>query len=500
MQVSVVNGALDSVKTDVLVAPVFEDGFDADPFLSDLDARLDGALTAALSSADVSSKLHRASSVLSLGKLPVRRVLLVGAGKQAEWDAKRARTTAGTAIRHLKSSGQAAATLYVPPAGDLVASAAAAVHGAVLADFSVAQYKTRGEDETEFQHLQLLVAGAPQDLTTVTQKSRVIGDAANLARSLANEPGNKLTPTIFAQRAQEVADAHGLGCEILDEAELERRGYGAILGTSRGSDEPARMVTLRYRAEDESAPTLGLVGKGITFDSGGISINPAERMHLMKTDMSGAAAVLGAMQAIAQLRPSVNVVAVLCLAENLPGPTAMKPGDILTAGNGETIEIINTDAEGRLVLADGLVHAKSEGATHLVDIATLTGACVVALGTTNTGVFGSSQPWTDALLEAARHTGEAMWQMPVGAEYRERMNSDIADIANAGGREGGACTAAAFLQDFAGDSPWIHLDIAGTARNDRDLPYVSKGPTGVAVATLTQLAQTVGERGVPVEQ
>ena len=494
MQVSVVRGGVDAVRTGVLAVPVWEEGPAADPLLAELDGRLEGALSAALSAGDVPTKPHKASSLLTLGRLPFRRLLLVGAGKREEWDARRARTIAGTAVRQLRGT-HAEATIYLPPSTDTRGTLAGAVHGALLADFSTARYKTRDPEETAFERLHVLVAEGADDLAPVAEKARVLGEAANLARSLANEPGNKLTPTVFAERAREVAEAHGLRCEVMDEDGMAARGYGAILGVSRGSAEPARLVTLRYDG-GEGAPTVGLVGKGITFDSGGISIKPAERMHLMKTDMSGAAAVLGAMQAIAQLRPAASVVGVLCLAENLPGPSSMKPGDILTAGNGETIETLNTDAEGRLVLADGLVHALSEGATHLMDVATLTGAIVVALGGTTTGVFGSSQPWTDMVLEAARHTGEQMWQMPMGPEYREAMNSDIADIANSGGREGGAI-AAAFLKDFAGDAPWVHLDIAGTAREGRDLPYTAKGPTGVAVATLTQLAQSVGERGVP---
>ncbi|MEJ7653933.1 MAG: leucyl aminopeptidase [Chloroflexia bacterium] len=345
--------------------------------------------------------------------------------------------------------------------------------------------------------LGLLVSGdEPGSLERAVEHATVIGEATNLARSLANEPGNRLTPNEFADRAEQVALAGGLDYHAMDENELEERGYGALLGVSQGSRQPARMVTLRYLAGPD-APTIGFVGKGVTFDSGGISIKPADRMHLMKGDMSGAAAVLGAMQAVAHLKPKVNVVGVLCLSENLPDGAAMKPGDILVAGNGMTIEILNTDAEGRLVLADGLVHARSQGATHLVDVATLTGACVVALGTINTGVFASSAPWADMLLRAAEHTGETIWRMPISPEYREQMDSNIADIANAGGREGGAISAATFLQEFTGDVPWVHLDIAGTARTSKSLPYMEQGPTGVAVATLTRLAESVGEDGAP---
>lgn len=496
MQVSLISGGLDAVKTDVLVLPVFEDWPGSDSDVSEVDADLDGELNRALSDGQVSGKLHRVTTLLTIGKLSFGQLMLVGAGQRAAWNQQRARTVAGTAVRQLRTANRTEATILLPSVGDTTANLAAMVHGAEIANFSPGQYKTRENGEPDVERLAFLAAGPDPALSAVIEKSRVIGEAANMARTLANEPGNRLTPTVFAERAEQVAREHGLSIEIMDEDEMQARGYGAILGVSRGSEEPAKLVTIRYEG-GESAPTVGLVGKGITFDSGGISIKPADRMHLMKTDMSGAAAVLGAMQAIAQLRPDANVVAVLCLSENLPGGTAMKPGDVLVAGNGMTIEVINTDAEGRLVLADGLAHARSQGATHLVDVATLTGACVVALGTITTGVFGSSQPWIDLLLAAADHTGEKMWQLPLSPEYREQMNSEIADIANAGGREGGAITAAAFLKEFAGDSPWVHLDIAGTARNAKDVPYMSKGPTGVAVATLTRLVESVGEQGIP---
>ena len=496
MQVLVETGGLEAVKTEVLATPLFEDGVQASPLTAEIDRRLNGQLESAVTAGHVSAKLNRASSLLTLGMLPFTRVLLIGAGKQDDWDAARARSVAGIAVRQARSTRQSAITFAVPDGADIVGSVAGAVHGAMLANFSTAQYKTNEREDADVGSLTVLVTEVTDEARMSAEKARIMGDAANLARALANEPGNLLTPSVFAERARAIAETHGLEYDVLDEDGMQERGYGALLGTSRGSAEPAKLVTLRYSGGSGEA-TIGLVGKGITFDSGGISIKPAAQMHRMKGDMSGAAAVLGAMRAIGELRPKANVVAVLCLSENLPGPTAMKPGDILTAGNGKTIEILNTDAEGRLVLADGLFHALSQGATHLVDVATLTGACVVALGSVTTGVFGDHQPWTDAVLKAAQHTGERMWQMPLGPEYRRQMDSDIADIANAGNREAGAITAATFLQEFAGGVPWVHLDIAGTARLETDSPHVAKGPTGVAVATLTQLVETVGRDGAP---
>ncbi len=497
MDISVATNVTDSVEADAVVVHAFEDGLPEDALAGNIDRGMDGELSRAISDGRVSTAAQHVTPLLTFGRLPFGQLLVVGAGRREEWSPERARTTAGAAVRYLRALKQRQVSLLVPALGDLAANVAASVHGAEIANFSTAQYKTKEPGEQDVERLQVLVSsGNPEEITAAADKAHVIGEATNVARLLANEPGNKLTPTIFAAEAQQVAGANGLEIDVMDEARMRDNGYGSILGVSRGSQEPAKMVTLRYRGDPE-APTIGFVGKGITFDSGGISIKPAENMHLMKSDMSGAAAVLGAMQAIAQLGPRTNVVGVLCISENLPSGSALKPGDVLTAGNGMTIEVLNTDAEGRLVMADGLVHARSQGATHLVDVATLTGACVVALGRVATGVFGSSQPWTELLLEAAAHTGERMWQMPLFPEYREQLNSDVADVANVGGRDAGAITAAAFLREFAGDAPWVHLDIAGTSWVSSDKPHLGKGPSGVATATLAQLAELVDDRGLP---
>jgi leucyl aminopeptidase len=497
LQITVSTGGLDAAQVEVAVLPMFEDGLGDSPAAGELDRALEGALSRGLAEGDLSGKPHKVAELLAPGGLAVRRILLVGAGKRADWSQERARTVTGAAVRTLRGRGAPAAAVILPTSDDPIADVAAATHGAELANWSPGRYKTGDNAEADVSALVLLAPGGEADaLGRAVERSTVLGQAANLARELANEPGNRLTPTAFAEEARRVGEACGLGVEVMEEPEMEERGYGAILSVSKGSQEPARLVTLSHKGP-EGAPTVGLVGKGITFDSGGISLKPGENMHLMKTDMSGAAAVLGAMHAISKLGPQVNVVAVLCIAENMPGPAALRPGDVLTAGNGKTIEVLNTDAEGRLVLADGLTHARAQGATHLVDVATLTGSCVVALGSVNTGVFGSSDEWTQMLLDASRHTGERMWQLPVQPEYREQLNSEIADMANVGGREGGAIVAASFLQEFAGDQPWVHLDIAGTARNKRDLPYLAKGPTGVATATLARLVEEVAQRGVP---
>jgi leucyl aminopeptidase len=317
----------------------------------------------------------------------------------------------------------------------------------------------------------------------------VLGESCNVARWLANEPGNTLTPRVFADRAATVASEAHLSVDVLDETQIAELGMGLLLGVARGSSEPPRLIVLRHGPPAApGTPVLGLVGKGITFDSGGISIKPADGMERMKDDMAGGAAVLGAMRAMAMLGAPIRVVGVIPTTENMPGGRAIKPGDILRGASGKTVEVINTDAEGRLILGDGLWYAQRLGATHLVDVATLTGACVVALGKITSGLFGTPDRWVEVVREAADRAGDRVWPMPIFDEYREQLRSDIADFTNTGGRPAGAITAALFLKEFAGHLPWAHLDIAGTAWAEEAKPFLPRGASGVAVRTLAELA------------
>jgi leucyl aminopeptidase len=321
------------------------------------------------------------------------------------------------------------------------------------------------------------------------ERGHVLGDMSNEARTLANMPGNDLTPRIFAERAQAMAQAAGLGVEVLDEQKIASLKMGMLLGVARGSQEPPRLVVLKHDPPNAvKGVVLGLVGKGITFDTGGISIKPADNMDKMKDDMTGGAAVICAMSAIARLKVPVRVVAVVPMTENMPGGKAFKPGDVLTSAAGKTVEIINTDAEGRLILGDGLWYARELGATHLVDVATLTGAVVVALGKTTTGLFGAPSEWVEAVHRASVRAGDRSWPLPVFDDYKDQIKSEIADFTNTGGRPAGAITAALFLKEFTGDLPWVHMDIAGTAWAEEAKPYQPKGATGVAVRTLVELA------------
>jgi leucyl aminopeptidase len=375
------------------------------------------------------------------------------------------------------------------------AAAQAVAEGALTANFESDKYKTDKKDAKSVDSI-TLTAFPEQDRAAAEKglaRGRVIADSQNFARDLINEPSNKLTPKTLAEKAEAMAKEAGLTVDILDEKRIADLKMGALLSVAQGSVEPPRMMVVTYTPPNlkPGAPVIGLIGKAVTFDTGGISIKPSDGMEKMKYDMAGGATMLGVMRALAALKPNVKVICVVPSTENMPGGRAQKPGDIQTAMSGKTIEVLNTDAEGRLILADGIHYAKQLGATHLIDAATLTGAIVVALANVNVGVFGSDQAFTDKFLASAKAAGEKMWQMPLDDEYREFIKGTVADIQNIGsGKGGGAITGAMFIKEFTGDSPWIHLDIAGTAWNDDAKPWLAKGPTGVALRTLINLVMS----------
>jgi leucyl aminopeptidase len=375
-------------------------------------------------------------------------------------------------------------------------AAQALAEGAFLANFETASYKTVDPPRVWLDSVTLRVGGDANAVDRGAERGRVLGECTNLARELANEPSNTLTPRVFAERAAGMAREAGLAVDVLDEKRIAELKMGLLLGVAQGSAEPPRLVVLRHEPKSAAAqPVLGLIGKGITFDTGGISIKPAENMDKMKDDMSGGAAVLAAMCAISRLRAPVRCIGMIPMTENMPGGKAMKPGDVLTSAEGKTVEVLNTDAEGRLILGDAVWYARRLGATHLVDVATLTGACVVALGRSTSGLFGTPELWVEHVRRASERAGDRSWPMPVFDDYKELFKSEIADFANTGGRAGGAITAALFIKEFTGDLPWAHLDIAGTAWVEDSRPYLPKGPTGVGVRTLAELALGVEEWG-----
>jgi leucyl aminopeptidase len=417
---------------------------------------------------------------------PARRLMIAGAGKRAEFDATALRKTVAAAVRFAKSKSIRDAVLAL---GGLSTpeNVAAAAEGAILGNFELDKHKS---DKTGSKMLEALtLAVDSDDLERSAERAVILAEAQNFARMLGNEPPNVLTPTALASHAQDLAAKFGLGCEVLDRERMTQLGFGALLGVAMGSAEPPVLIVLRYVPRAGAGTTnLGLIGKAVTFDSGGISIKPAEGMEQMKYDMMGGATVLAAMQAIAQLKPSIAVTAVIASVENMLGGRAQRPSDIVKTLSGKTVEVLNTDAEGRMILADALTYAIRLGCTHLVDAATLTGAVVVALGHTYTGVFGNDDSLRERWMKAAAAEGERMWHMPTDDDFKERLKGSFADLQNIGGRYGGASIAANFLKEFVDQTPWVHLDIAGTAWLDETKPWMTKGPTGSPVRSFARLA------------
>jgi leucyl aminopeptidase len=490
--IRLLTGDLASVDTDLLVVPAFDAEAVAQA-VPGLDAASGGEVGRALTSGEIRGRLYDLFLTPSAGKSwKAVRIGIVGAGKSAEFTTERLRklATAAALAARTRRVARIAFVLRGPWTG--AEGVQAVAEGLMLAAFSGDQYKSgerMGPPPTELAVV--ASAGNLRALEAAAERGRVLGEASNFARELANEPSNVLTPRVFADRAADAARAAGVTVDVLDERAIEGLGMGLLLGVSRGSVEPPRVLVLKHEpAGAPAAPVLGLVGKGVTFDTGGISIKPAEGMERMKDDMAGGAAVVAAMRAIAQLKAPIRVVGVVPMTENMPGGRATKPGDILTGAGGKTVEVLNTDAEGRLILGDALWYAQQLGATHLVDIATLTGACVVALGKVASGLFGRPDAWRDAVIDVANRAGDRAWPMPLYDEYFDQMRSEIADMVNTGGRAGGACTAAAFLKEFTNGLPWVHIDIAGTAWADEAKPFQPKGPIGVAVRTLAELPFT----------
>ncbi|GGG94335.1 leucyl aminopeptidase [Silvibacterium dinghuense] len=426
--------------------------------------------------------------------LAAARLLVIGLGKTGKATLHDLRRAAGTAVRFAKPRGIKALAIAVPEDFDAAAAARVIAEGAIVGDFDSDTYRTDRKDRS----LDAVTVLAPASsgkaaLEAALVEGIAVAESQNFARTLINEPGNRMTPTILGQKAAEMAKEVGIQCEVYGAEKLRELKMGSFLSVTLGSEEPPVLIVMKYEPEHAPAdgPVIGLVGKGITFDSGGISLKPGEGMEKMKYDMAGGAAMIGAMRAIALLKPNVRVLSVVCATENMPDGKAQKPGDIQIAMSGKSIEIINTDAEGRLVLADGLHYARELGATHLIDAATLTGAVAVALGQVNAGAFSNDEETFEHFTEAANISGEKFWRLPVEDEYREQIQSPIADIQNTGKtRYGGAITAAMFLKEFVGDTPWVHLDIAGLAWLDADKSFIARGPSGIGVRTITEWVRT----------
>lgn len=475
-----------SLETEALVAMAFENGDPVESSLAELNPLTGSRLKELAAAQELTGKWLEMVLLHSPAGLKAKRLLIVGAGKREKFGVLELRRLAGAALRYLKARSvkNLAILLAAPMQGPDAAQAT--VEGLLLANYDGDKYKSEKKNQKSVERAVILGA-AGAGLADAVDRGRIIAESENWARDIENEPSNVLTPAVLAQRATDMAREVGLGIDVLDEKRIAELKMGALLGVARGSAEPPRLMVLTYNPPQPKpgAPVLGLVGKAITFDTGGISIKPSKNMDRMKFDMCGGANMLGVMRAVALLKPAVRVIAVVPSTENMPGGRAIKPGDIVTSMSGKTIEVLNTDAEGRLILSDGLAYARQLGCTHLIDAATLTGAIVVALSTINVGVFGNRDEFTRVFLDCARAAGERMWHMPVDDDYRDMMKSQIADLQNiSSGDGGGASTAAGFLREFVDDKPWIHLDIAGTAWLDETQPWMPKGATGIAIRTL----------------
>jgi leucyl aminopeptidase len=464
------------------------------PSVESSDAAVRGAANDVIASGEVTGKMFEATLLHGPAGLKAKRLLLLGGGKAKTFSAAELHKLAGAAVRTLKGKSIRSFAFALPENGvaagiDVNDGVRAIVEGAFVGNFDPDYYKSDRTDQ-KIDALTIVAKGDQKSLEAAMQAGRIVGESQNFTRDLVNEPSNRMTPTILGERAKKMAAEVRLKCEVHGADKLKELKMGAFWGVAQGSDEPPALIVLRYEPEGAAKDVhLGLVGKGITFDTGGISIKPADGMEKMKYDMAGGATMIGVMRAIALLKPKVKVTAIICATENMPSGKAQKPGDVQIAMSGKSIEIINTDAEGRLVLADGLCYARQLGCTHLVDAATLTGAVVVALGYVNVGLFANDEQIYERFAKANQQTGERMWRLPLDDDYKENIKSTIADIVNAGPRWGGAINAAMFLKEFAEDTPWIHLDIAGTAWMEESKPWIAKGPSGVALRSLVEFVR-----------
>ncbi len=453
------------------------------------DAAIKDVAADVIGTGEVTGKMFETTLLHHPAKLKAKRLLLLGGGIANNFTASELRKLAGAAVRFFKPKGIRSFAFLAPENITSDEAVKVIVEGAFVGNFDPDTYKS-DRKEQKIDSITVVARGDQDRLQKAMDEARIVGESQNFTRDLVNEPSNRMTPTILAERARKMAQEVGLKFEAYGADKIKELKMGAFWGVAQGSDEPPALIVMRHEPADAPAtPVLGLVGKGVTFDTGGISIKPADGMEKMKYDMAGAAAMIGAMRAIALLKPKVRVTAIVCATENMPSGKAQKPGDIQIAMSGKSIEIINTDAEGRLVLADGLCYARQLGCTHLIDAATLTGAVVVALGYVNAGIFANDEKMYERFHHALEKAGEKFWRLPLDEEYKENIRSNIADIVNSGGRWGGAVNAAMFLKEFAEDTPWLHLDIAGTAWMEENKPWIAKGPSGIAVRSLVEFAR-----------
>jgi leucyl aminopeptidase len=501
MEIRVQAGDIATVAAKAIVVNLFEGVQQPGGATGAVDRALGGAISQLIQEGEIKGKEGEVTVIHTLGRLPAPRVLVAGLGKQEEFNLQKVRDVTANVLRQARRLGAETVATVVHGAGaggrEPEAAGQAIAEGAVMGLYRFRRYKNGGDDEKELRELTLVEfdASRTEALQRGVERGRILGEAANHTRDLANEPANMLTPSELAERARALAADAGLECEVWGREEIERMGMGALLGVAAGSTQPPRFIILRYRGRPDSQRTIGLLGKGITFDSGGISLKPAQGMEEMKGDMSGGAAVIAATWALAKLRAPINVVTMVPATENMPSGSATKPGDVLRARNGKTIEVINTDAEGRLILADAICYARELGLSPIIDVATLTGAMAIALGPAATGFFANDETLAQKMIAAGEAAGERMWRFPIIGEYREMLRSEVADLKNVGDRYGGAISAAEFLRYFVEETPWVHIDMAPTDNVDRDKGIWVKGATGIPTRTLVQLLLDLAREG-----
>jgi leucyl aminopeptidase len=493
MQVKVQVGRAETTSTEVLVVTHCEGEGLAKQDAALLDRALGGSLRKLVQSKEFEGKANEVLLYHTHGKVPAKRLVLVGLGKKHEATLETIRQAMGLAAKRVRQAKVGSFAVVLPtvmPEGmSLVEVGQAMVEGAILGSYQFTAYRSEAASGQDVARMRILIQQKSQlrQVTEGVRRGVATGEATVFVRDLCNHPSNVLTPTRVANEAKTIAKAERITIKILEQKEMERLGMGALLGVARGSQEPPKFIILEYNgARKKDERPVVLVGKTITFDTGGISLKPAENMEHMKADMTGGAEVLASIRAAARLKLPLRLISILPVAENMPGGRAMKPGDIVKTLSGKTVEVQNTDAEGRLILADGLAYAMRYKPAALIDIATLTGACVVALGQFAIGMFGSDQTLKEQVRNSGQKAGERVWEMPLWEEYFEQLKSDVADMRNIGGRGGGMITAALFLSKFVGDCPWVHLDIASTDWSERERAYIPKGPTAIGTRLLVQ--------------
>jgi len=494
VEVKVISGDITKVKVDAAIVNLFEGVEHPGGATRAVDQALGGTISRLIGEGEIKGKLSEVTLIHTMGKMEPERVVVAGLGKQDKLTYDSIRGVMAATCRFLRKVGAKRVATVVHGAGagglDVEKAVQALTEGTILGLYTFRKHVTKEPEHGEIEELLIVEWDESKvpSLESSVRRGRVLAESTNFARDMINEPANYMTPSDMAEVAREVAADGGLEFNVLEREEMGKLEMGALLGVAQGSKQPPKLIVMGYRGGDPEASPLGLIGKGLTFDSGGISIKPSEGMDEMKGDMAGGAAVIAAMRAIAELRPRINVTGIVPATENLSGGAALKPGDVLKAMNGKTIEVVNTDAEGRLILADAICYARKLGLAPLIDVATLTGACRIALGDICTGALGNDQELVDRVIKSGEQVGEKIWQLPMYEEYKEQNKSEVADIKNTGGRYGGTITAAQFLAEFSEGTPWVHLDIAGPSFINKEQSYLIKGATGVAVRTLVNVA------------